>query len=588
MSDKAIINTSTLTAIGEAIRSKENSTELIPTAEMADRIANIKTDSGLRLLMNNHVDEYGKWHKPDDWDDIESIDISGQNVCYLLCGTKLLDDAYVEVYSEWEGTCTASYGHVVDGVYTIYPGTSETTLTTSARKFGIDLVPLQATDDYIVIKIQSTGALKQVRPQGSSVLSGSKPYTAANTCCVLMRYARFTKANNITFTCYFLESDKLIDCGLDIRDTTNAITMSSMYYNNYNLQRVDWGNFDPARHKITSFASMFYNCYQLTDVVDPLDMTSWVTSNCTSVASMFQNCFCLRSELIVKNWDFTKVASLQSFLNNARSVPKLTGMNTWNAAPICTSIANFATNAYSLSGVLDFSTLALTSKLTGSMASAFAYTYKLEKIIFNNCNFANITSMGSVFQYSGIREIVWDTNFVAPGAKCTTFGTMFSSAHGIKEVIFDGWNFSYATGSRTLGNIISGSHNVDKIVFKNCTYPAAYKDDGTNASPLYQCTHARYMDFSEFDMSICTVKTNMHLYLVDSCTMLQEFYPPQHLSKSIKLSSSTMLSHDSLIRVINNLDTVTTATTLTLGTINLAKLTDDEKAVATGKGWTLA
>lgn len=39
--------------------------------------------------------------------------------------------------------------------------------------------------------------------------------------------------------------------------------------------------------------------------------------------------------------------------------------------------------------------------------------------------------------------------------------------------------------------------------------------------------------------------------------------------------------------VINGLQTVT-GQTLTLGTANLAKLTDAEKKVATDKGWTLA
>ena len=40
--------------------------------------------------------------------------------------------------------------------------------------------------------------------------------------------------------------------------------------------------------------------------------------------------------------------------------------------------------------------------------------------------------------------------------------------------------------------------------------------------------------------------------------------------------------------VINGLQTVTTTKKLTLGTTNLAKLTDEEKKVATDKGWTLA
>ena len=49
------------------------------------------------------------------------------------------------------------------------------------------------------------------------------------------------------------------------------------------------------------------------------------------------------------------------------------------------------------------------------------------------------------------------------------------------------------------------------------------------------------------------------------------------------------LTHDSLMSIINALQTKTSGTwTLTLGADNLAKLTDAEKAIATEKGWTLA
>jgi hypothetical protein len=39
--------------------------------------------------------------------------------------------------------------------------------------------------------------------------------------------------------------------------------------------------------------------------------------------------------------------------------------------------------------------------------------------------------------------------------------------------------------------------------------------------------------------------------------------------------------------IINNLMTVTSTKTLTLGATNLAKLTADEVAIATNKGWTV-
>ena len=52
-------------------------------------------------------------------------------------------------------------------------------------------------------------------------------------------------------------------------------------------------------------------------------------------------------------------------------------------------------------------------------------------------------------------------------------------------------------------------------------------------------------------------------------------------------SPCTRLSHDSLMSIINALQSGVSSKTLTLGATNLAKLTDAEKAIATQKGWTL-
>lgn len=49
------------------------------------------------------------------------------------------------------------------------------------------------------------------------------------------------------------------------------------------------------------------------------------------------------------------------------------------------------------------------------------------------------------------------------------------------------------------------------------------------------------------------------------------------------------LTHDSIMSIINALETKTSGTwSVSLGATNLAQLTDAEKAIATGKGWTLA
>ena len=63
------------------------------------------------------------------------------------------------------------------------------------------------------------------------------------------------------------------------------------------------------------------------------------------------------------------------------------------------------------------------------------------------------------------------------------------------------------------------------------------------------------------------------------------------IGQSLTLKHSSKLTHDSLMSVINHLKDFTgtdNTMTLALGETNLAKLTDEEKAIATQKGWTLA
>ena len=73
-----------------------------------------------------------------------------------------------------------------------------------------------------------------------------------------------------------------------------------------------------------------------------------------------------------------------------------------------------------------------------------------------------------------------------------------------------------------------------------------------------------------------------------NCTALKDITGNPNFKISFDLSPCPNLTHDSLMVVINGLQTVTETQTLTLGTTNLAKLTDEEKKVATDKGWTLA
>ena len=73
-----------------------------------------------------------------------------------------------------------------------------------------------------------------------------------------------------------------------------------------------------------------------------------------------------------------------------------------------------------------------------------------------------------------------------------------------------------------------------------------------------------------------------------NCSSLKTITGNPNFKVSLKLSPCPNLTHDSIMVVINGLQTVTSKQTLTLGSTNLAKLTEADKKIATDKGWTLA
>ena len=72
------------------------------------------------------------------------------------------------------------------------------------------------------------------------------------------------------------------------------------------------------------------------------------------------------------------------------------------------------------------------------------------------------------------------------------------------------------------------------------------------------------------------------------CVSLTTITGNPNFKATVDLAPCIKLTHDSLMVVINGLQTVTTTQTLLLGETNLAKLSDAEKQIATDKGWTLA
>ena len=119
------------------------------------------------------------------------------------------------------------------------------------------------------------------------------------------------------------------------------------------------------------------------------------------------------------------------------------------------------------------------------------------------------------------------------------------------------------------------------------SFPQLDLHNGTNFSGAwYYCSSLT--EFPMLDLSKSTNFTNAWR----SCGNLTTLGGFGAIKESIDLSASNLLTVDSMMNVINqaaNLNELgITGKTMTLGSTNLTKLTDEQKAVATNKGWTLA
>lgn len=92
---------------------------------------------------------------------------------------------------------------------------------------------------------------------------------------------------------------------------------------------------------------------------------------------------------------------------------------------------------------------------------------------------------------------------------------------------------------------------------------------------------------SAFNVPNLTSKPN---YPLQSCGNLENFGGFIGIKVSFDIAGSKKLTHQSLLNVLNGLYDLTgsSSQTLTIGSTNLAKLTDQEKAIATNKNWVLA
>ena len=120
------------------------------------------------------------------------------------------------------------------------------------------------------------------------------------------------------------------------------------------------------------------------------------------------------------------------------------------------------------------------------------------------------------------------------------------------------------------------------FMFKDCrrltTIPQLNTSNVTNMAGMFQgCTELTTVPALNVDKV-----TNM-MVMFEGCTNLKSILMT-NISTDLTIAYSTKFEREDLLVILNNLKTVTSSKTLTMGATNFAKLTEEDKAIATNKG----
>lgn len=214
-----------------------------------------------------------------------------------------------------------------------------------------------------------------------------------------------------------------------------------------------------------------------------------------------------------------------------------------------------------------------------SFVYAFAENKTIENINVSNWNTSKVTSMRAVFYICNNLKSVSCENWRLDD--CTSMYAMFDSCAALKNCDPSRWNTSKVTNMEwvfvrcaSLTTLDLSKWDTSKVTIMN--------------NFLNSCTSLTSLDISGWNTS----KVNSMRNMLYNCLSLETLKCENLILPDIELGNigleySTKLSVDSIVGLLNALPQSDKGYSFQIGSDNIAKLSDEQKAIATSKGWTL-
>lgn len=217
-----------------------------------------------------------------------------------------------------------------------------------------------------------------------------------------------------------------------------------------------------------------------------------------------------------------------------------------------------------------------TSNIT-SLRSTFSTVKNLESVECADWNVSNVTSFFAMFNESYRLKTIdvskWDTS------SAKNMEWMFSG-NSLNTLDVSNFNTSKVTSIRSMFSVCKLTHldisNFDTSNVLNFDSVFAHWD-----------TVCEELNISGLNLTRCTTIKNTFTGTKFNVILSDGLRLPNIDMRTIGLNYSTALTVDSIVGLLNALPQSDKGYSFQIGDVNIAKLSDEQKAIATNKGWTL-
>jgi surface protein len=384
----------------------------------------------------------------------------------------------------------------------------------------------------------------------------------------------------------FFDCEKLISLDLTKWETDLVTSFATMFGNCKSLTSLDLSSFDTGNSK--SMAGMFNGCQLLAELI--IDNTKFKTDKVTSMNAMFRDCDLLAS-IDTSKFNTSLVENMKQLFYGCRSLVDI-DVSKWVTDKVNTMSYMF----YNCGGLRNLDLAHFKTDLVTDFSYMFYGCGTLENLNLNGWKFDICEDLRYMFHGCGVLKAL-DVSTWNVG-KVINMSSLFHGCKTLKELDVSNWN---TTSAETMTNLFNGcsgltsldlssfdTSNVETVasMFSGCSCDIVFTNKVTNkltsVFSMFNVYYGTSIDLSGFSIAKSTNNNNF----ITIANSLVNLKAPSNITKSINITADN-LSVESLLSIIDNLSSVAKTQILTIGEVNIAKLSEEQIAVALNKNWTL-